>query len=311
MSAEGAETRKIPKKTIALFVLILIIVFGVNSLLFTIREDRQVVVTRFGKPVRVLRDAGLHYRLPFVEQLTFFDRRLLEYDSNPTEIITQDKKSLVVDNFSRWRIIDPLQFLRTVRNETGAQARLDDIIYSELRLELGRKDLIDIVAKERAQLMAKVTQESDKKARAYGIQIVDVRLKRADLPAENLKAIYGRMRAERQRIARQYRSEGKEQAEKIRAETNRERDVLLAEAYEKEQTIKGEGDAKSIDINAQAFGQDEEFYAFLKSLEVYEGSLKDKTTLVLPASSDFLRFLQGSVNKNMKKAEEKTENPSR
>ena len=310
MSAEEAGARKLPKKTIALFVLILILVFGVNSLLFTIREDRQVVVTRFGKPVRVLRDAGLHYRLPFVEQLTFFDRRLLEYDSNPTEIITQDKKSLVVDNFSRWRIIDPLQFLRTVRNETGAQARLDDIIYSELRLELGRKDLIDIVAKERAQLMAKVREESDKKARAYGIQIVDVRLKRADLPTENLKAIYGRMRAERQRIARQYRSEGKEQAQKIRAETNRERDVLLAEAYEKEQTIKGEGDAKSIDINAKAFGQDEEFYAFLKSLEVYEGSLKDKTTLVLPASSDFLRFLQGSVNKDAKKAEAKSEKKS-
>ncbi len=309
MSAEGGGV-KLPKKTIALFVLILIIVFGVNSLLFTVREDRQVVVTRFGKPVRVLRDAGLHYRLPFVEQLTFFDRRLLEYDSNPTEIITQDKKSLVVDNFSRWRIVDPLQFLRTVRNETGAQARLDDIIYSELRQELGRKDLIDIVAKDRAQLMAKVTKASDKKAREYGIEIVDVRLKRADLPTENLKAIYGRMQAERQRIARQYRSEGKEQAQKIRAETNRERDVLLAEAYEKEQITKGEGDAKSIDINAQAFGQDEEFYAFLKSLEVYEGSLKDKTTLVLPASSDFLRFLQGSKNRNANKSEAKPEKKS-
>ena len=301
MSAEGAI--KLPKKTIALFVLILILIFALNSFLFKVREDRQVVVTRFGKPVRVLRDAGLNYRVPFVEQLTYFDRRLLEYDSNPTEIITQDKKSLVVDNFSRWRIIDPLQFLRTVRNEPGAQARLDDIIYSELRLELGRKDLIDIVAKDRAQLMAKVTRESDKKAREYGIEIVDVRLKRADLPEENLKAIYGRMQAERQRIARQYRSEGKEQAQKIRAETNRERDVLLAEAYEKEQITKGEGDAKSIDINAQAFGQDQEFYAFLKSLEVYRSSLKDKTTLLLPAGSDFLRFLQGSKNRNLKKSE--------
>ncbi len=301
MSTEG--TVKLPKKTIVLFVVVALLVVASNALLFTVREDRQVVVTRFGKPVRVLRNAGLHYRLPFVEQLSFFDRRLLEYDSNPTEIITQDKKSLVVDNFSRWRIVDPLQFLRTVRSETGAQARLDDIIYSELRLELGRKDLIDIVAKDRAQLMAKVTRESDKKARQYGIQIVDVRLKRADLPGENLKAIYGRMQAERQRIARQYRSEGKEQAEKIRAETNRERDVLLAGAYEKEQVIKGEGDAKSIDINARAFGQDQEFYAFLKSLEVYHRSLKDKTTIVLPASSDFLRFLQGSKNENLKKSE--------
>ena len=301
MSAEGAI--KLPKKTIALLVLVLVLVFTLNSFFFKVREDRQVVVTRFGKPVRVLRDAGLNYRVPFVEQLTFFDRRLLEYDSNPTEIITQDKKSLVVDNFSRWRIIDPLQFLRTVRNETGAQARLDDIIYSELRQELGRKDLSDIVSKDRAQLMAKVTKASDEKAREYGIEIVDVRLKRADLPVENLKAIYGRMQAERQRIARQYRSEGKEQAQKIRAETNRERDVLLAEAYEKEQITKGEGDAKSIDLNAQAFGQDQEFYAFLKSLEVYRSSLKEKTTLLLPAGSDFLRFLQGSRNRNLKKSE--------
>ena len=301
MSAEG--TIKLPKKTIALLVLVLILIFALNSFFFKVREDRQVVVTRFGKPVRVLRDAGLNYRVPFVEQLTFFDRRLLEYDSNPTEIITQDKKSLVVDNFSRWRIIDPLQFLRTVRTEPGAQARLDDIIYSELRQELGRKDLSDIVSKDRAQLMAKVTKASDKKAREYGIEIVDVRLKRADLPVENLKAIYGRMQAERQRIARQYRSEGKEQAQKIRAETNRERDVLLAEAYEKEQITKGEGDAKSIDLNAQAFGQDQEFYAFLKSLEVYRSSLKDKTTLLLPADSDFLRFLQGSKNRNLKKSE--------
>ena len=301
MSAEGAI--KLPKKTIALLVLVLVLVFALNSFFFKVREDRQVVVTRFGKPVRVLRDAGLNYRVPFVEQLTYFDRRLLEYDSNPTEIITQDKKSLVVDNFSRWRIIDPLQFLRTVRNEIGAQARLDDIIYSELRQELGRKDLSDIVSKDRAQLMAKVTMASDNKAREYGIEIVDVRLKRADLPVENLKAIYGRMQAERQRIARQYRSEGKEQAQKIRAETNRERDVLLAEAYEQEQITKGEGDAKSIDLNAQAFGQDQEFYAFLKSLEVYRSSLKDKTTLLMPADSDFLRFLQGSKNRNLKKSE--------
>ncbi len=302
MSQEAAALQ-VPKKTIVLLVLVVLVFLGLNSFLFTIREDSQAVVTRFGKPVRVLRDAGLHYRVPFMEQLSFFDRRLLEYDSNPTEIITQDKKTLVVDNFSRWRIIDPLQFLRTVRNESGAQARLDDIIYSELRLELGRKDLIDIVAKERAELMARVTLASDQKAREYGIQIVDVRLKRADLPAENLKAIYGRMQAERERIARQYRSEGKEQAQKIRAETDRERDVLLAVAYEQEQTTKGEGDAKSIAINAQAFGRDEEFYAFWKSLEVYRSSLKDKTTLLLPGNSDFLRFLQGSRNSTPKKSE--------
>lgn len=282
----------LPKWLLAFIVLLVLGVIGVNMVFFTVREDQQVVVTRLGKPVRVIRTAGLSYRVPFVEQLTYFDRRLLEYDSNPTEIITQDKKTLVVDNFSRWRIIDPLQFLRTVRDEVGAQARLDDIIYSELRLELGRKDLIEIVAKERGPLMEKVTQEADRKAKEYGIQIVDVRLKRGDLPAENLKAIYGRMQAERERIATQYRSEGREEAQKIRAGTDRERDILLADAYEKEQKIMGEGDARSIDITARAFAQDAEFYTFLKSLEVYQKSFKDKTTILLPSDSNLLRFLQ-------------------
>ncbi|MEK6710833.1 MAG: protease modulator HflC [Nitrospinota bacterium] len=282
----------VPKSLAVVLVLAVLALLGANMVFFTVREDQQVVITRLGKPVRVSREAGLGYRVPFLEQLTYFDRRLLEYDSNPTEIITQDKKTLVVDNFSRWRIIEPLQFLQTVRDEVGAQPRLDDIIYSELRLELGRKDLIDIVAKERGELMEKVTKESDRKAREYGIQIVDVRLKRADLPPENLKAIYGRMQAERERIATQYRSEGREEAQKIRAGTDRERDILLAEAYEKEQRIMGEGDARSIEITAKSFGQDAEFYAFLKSLEVYQKSFKDKTTILLPADSELLRFLQ-------------------
>ena len=241
----------IPKKTIGLLVVAVLAVILINTVFFTVREDQQVVVTRLGKPVRTIRSAGLNYRTPFIEQLTFFDKRLLEYDSNPTEIITQDKKSLVVDNFSRWRIVDPLKFLRTVRDEVGAQARLDDIIYSELRLELGRKDLVDIVAHDRAELMNQVTKESNRKAVKYGIDIVDVRLKRADLPEQNLKAIFGRMQAERNRIARQYRSVGREKAQKIRAETDRERDILLAGAYEEEQKIKGEGDAKSIEITAE------------------------------------------------------------
>lgn len=283
-----------PKKSIGLLIFVVLTVFILNSVFFTVREDQQVVVTRFGKPVRIIRTAGLNFRTPFAEQLTYFDKRLLEYDSNPTEIITQDKKSLVVDNFSRWRIVDPLMFLRTVRDEIGAQARLDDIIYSELRLELGRKDLVDIVAHDRAELMDQVTKESNQKAAQYGIEIVDVRLKRADLPPENLKAIFGRMKAERNRIARQYRSEGREEAQKIRAETDRERDILLADAYEKEQNIKGTGDAKSIEITGRAFGQDPEFYSFNKSLEVYRSSLRQKTTILMQADSEFLRFLRTS-----------------
>ena len=287
----SAANSAISKKAIFLIALLVICFIGVNSVFFTVDEKEQLVITRFGKPIRQINTAGLKMKVPFVDQLTYFDKRLLAYDSNPTEIITQDKKTLVVDNFSRWKIIDPLKFLQTVRNETGAQARLDDIIYSELRLELGRKDLIKIVASERTELMDTVTKASDIKARKYGIQIIDVRLKRSELPSENLKSIYGRMRTERNRIARQYRSEGAEEAQKIRAQTDRERDILLAEAYEKEQIKKGIGDAKSIDLNAKAFSQDPDFYAFLKSIDVYKESLKDKTTIVLPPDSEFLRFL--------------------
>ncbi len=287
----------IPKKTIGLLVVIVIAGILLMSAFFTIREDQQAVVTRFGKPVRIIKSPGLQYRIPFIEEVSVFSTKLLEYDSSPTEIITQDKKTLKVDNFSRWRIADPLLFLQTVVNEIGAQSRIDDIIYSELRLELGRKILLDIVARERRTLMEQVTSESNRKAARYGIEIVDVRLKRADLPPENLKAIFGRMRAERERIARRYRSEGKEEAQKIRAETNRERDILLADAYEKEQEVKGEGDAQSIDIYAQAFGQDAEFYSFNKSLEVYRASLKEKTTLLLQSDSEFLQFLQSSKGK--------------
>ena len=290
----SAANSAISKKAIFLIALLVICFIGVNSVFFTVDEKEQLVITRFGKPIRQINTAGLKMKVPFVDQLTYFDKRLLAYDSNPTEIITQDKKTLVVDNFSRWKIIDPLKFLQTVRNETGAQARLDDIIYSELRLELGRKDLIKIVASERTELMDTVTKASDIKARKYGIQIIDVRLKRSELPSENLKSIYGRMRTERNRIARQYRSEGAEEAQKIRAQTDRERDILLAEAYEKEQIKKGIGDAKSIDLNAKAFSQDPDFYAFLKSIDVYKESLKDKTTIVLPPDSEFLRFLHGT-----------------
>ena len=290
----SAANSAISKKAIFLIALLVICFIGVNSVFFTVDEKEQLVITRFGKPIRQINTAGLKMKVPFVDQLTYFDKRLLAYDSNPTEIITQDKKTLVVDNFSRWKIIDPLKFLQTVRNETGAQARLDDIIYSELRLELGRKDLIKIVASERTELMDTVTKASDIKARKYGIQIIDVRLKRSELPSENLKSIYGRMRTERNRIARQYRSEGAEEAQKIRAQTDRERDILLAEAYEKEQIKKGIGDAKSFDLNAKAFSQDPDFYAFLKSIDVYKESLKDKTTIVLPPDSEFLKFLYGT-----------------
>lgn len=268
--------------------------FVLFSSLFTVSEIQQAVITQLGKPVRVVQSPGLHFKLPFFQQAIFFDNRLLDYDSAPTEVITEDKKALVVDNYSRWRITDPLLLLQTVRNENGAQARLDDIIYSELRVQLGLHTLIEIVASKRKEIFSKVTASSSEKAKEYGIEILDVRVKRADLPLENEKAVFGRMRAERQRIARQYRSEGKEEALKIRSKTDKLRTILLADAYKQEQTLRGNGDASAVTIYAEAFERDQDFYAFIRTLEAYKQSLKDKTTVILPPDSQFLRFLKES-----------------
>ncbi len=268
--------------------------FVLFSSLFTVSEIQQAVITQLGKPVRVVQSPGLHFKLPFFQQAIFFDNRLLDYDSAPTEVITEDKKALVVDNYSRWRIKDPLLMLQTVQNENGAQARLDDIIYSELRLELGLHSLIEIVASKRKEIFSKVTASSNEKAKEYGIEIIDVRVKRADLPPENEKAVFGRMRAERQRIARQYRSEGKEEALKIRSKTDKLRTILLADAYQQEQILRGNGDASAVTIYAEAFERDQEFYAFIRTLEAYKQSLKNNTTVILPPDSQFLRFLKES-----------------
>ena len=266
--------------------------FIIFSSLFTVSEIQQAVVTQLGRPVRVVKSPGLHFKLPFLQQVMFFDNRLLDYDSAPTEVVTKDKKALVVDNYSRWRIKDPLLMLQTVQDENGAQARLDDIIYSELRLELGLHTLIEIVASKRKEIFSKVTASSNEKAKEYGIEIIDVRVKRADLPPENEKAVYGRMRAERQRIARQYRSEGAEEALKIRSKTDKLRTILLADAYQQEQILRGNGDASAVTIYAEAYERDQEFYAFTRTLEAYKQSLKNNTTVILPPDSQFLRYIK-------------------
>lgn len=253
---------------------------------------QQAVITQFGRPVREITEPGLHFKLPNPFQTAvMFDRRLLEYDAEPTVIITQDKKTLVVDNYARWRIVEPVRFLQTVRDIPGAQARLDDIIYSELRVELGRYDLSTIVSSGRSSITDNVTQAADRKTREYGIQVVDVRIKKADLPEENEQAVFERMRTERERQAKQYRAEGEERAAAIRAEADRQREVLLAEAYRQAQIIRGEGDAEAARIYAQAFSEDPEFYAFVRSLETYQATLASESVVVMDTGSDFLRYL--------------------
>lgn len=279
------------KKGTLLIVLIVAILFLANLSLFIVDETKQAIVLQFGKPIRVIKDPGLNWKLPFVQNVVFFEDRLLVYDAAPTEIITKDKKTLIVDNYARWKIIDPLKFLQTVRDLNGAQARLDDIIYSELRVDLGLFDMSDIVSERREGIMKRVTEISNEKASIYGIAIVDVRIKRVDLPPENEKFIFDRMRAERERIAKQYRAEGQEESAKIIAETEREKTVILAEAYKSAQILKGEGEAESVKIYAESFNQDPEFYKFYRTLEAYTKTFKDKTTVLLSTDNEFLKYL--------------------
>ena len=265
-----------------------------SSSVFTVHMTQNAVVLELSKPKEIITEPGLYFKLPFIQKVRYFSKQLLDNDSNPTEVITKDKKNLLVDNFTMFRIVDPLKFLETVRGERSARARLDDIVYSELRVEIGTHDLHDVVTETRNAIMAKVTKESNIKAAEYGIEVVEVRIKRADLPPEVANSIFNRMRTERERIAMEYRSEGKEEATKIRAETDKEKTILVAQAYKQEQIVRGEGDAQATKIYADAYSKDQKFYTFMRSMEAYKKSLKTDTTLLMSEDSDFLGFLNKS-----------------
>jgi membrane protease subunit HflC len=280
------------KKGTILVVILFIIAIAVSQALFIVDQTQQAIVIMMGKPMKGTYGPGLHFKLPLVQQVVYFEKRILLYDAAPTEILTKDKKNLVVDNYTKWKIVNPLKFYTTVKNVRGAQARLDDIVYAHLRVELGQHNLSDIVSKSRSEIMATVTDKSVKRAQDYGIAVIDVRIKRADLPEQNEKHVFDRMRAERERQAKQYRSEGEEESKKITAKADMERTIILAKAYKEAEQTKGEGDAKSIKIYADAYQKDFKFFEFVKSLEAYRKSLKSDTTLVLTPDSEFLKYLK-------------------
>lgn len=279
-----------------LIVLLAAIVVGINMTLFTVDETEQVIITQMGKYIKTIDEAGLHFKIPLLQTVHYFDKRYLEYDAAPSEILTLDKKNLVVDNYTRFKIVDPLKFYQTVRDVVGAQARLDDIIYSELREELARHNFSEIIDIHREGIMDTVAKRSDEKASEYGIKIIDARIKRADLPKEVEASVYARMSAERERIAKKYRSEGNEEAAKIRAETDKQKVFILAEVYRKAEETKGEGDAEAIKIYAEAFEKNPEFYGFLRTLEAYKKFIREGTTVVLESNSELFRYL-GSPKK--------------
>ena len=270
---------------------ILIAIVGLSTV-FTVDETRQVVILQFGEPVRIIKTPGLYFKLPAPLQVAQrFDDRLLEYDVAPEEILSKDKKSLIVDNYVRWRIVDPLLFLQTVQTEPIAKTRIDDIVYSELRRELGTHNMSEIITESREIIMEKVTRQSAIATKPYGIEVVDVRLKRVDLPQNNEQSIYRRMQAERIRQANKFRSEGEEESQKIKASTDKDKTIILANAYKEAEEVKGEGEAKAVDIYARAFSKDPDFYEFYRTLETYKIILDKKTTLVLPTNSKLFDIL--------------------
>tara|TARA_B100000767_G_C19777853_1_gene543781 strand:- start:6776 stop:7624 length:849 start_codon:yes stop_codon:yes gene_type:complete len=269
----------------------LLVLFAFSTIII-VDETEQIVILQFGKPIRTITEPGLNWKFPAPFQTSdTFEKRLLEYDVPPEEILSRDKKSLIIDNYVRWKITDPLLFLKTVKAVPTAKTRLDDIVYSELRQELGNHDMVEIITENRELIMNKVTIASNEETSKFGIEIVDVRIRRVDLPQENEASIYARMEAERKRQANKFRSEGEEEAQKIRAATDRDKTVLLAEAYKQAQKIRGQGEAVALDIYATAFSKDPSFYEFQKTLETYEKIIDQKTTLVLPADSKLFKTL--------------------
>lgn len=275
---------------VLLFVLAVVLFIGWSAI-FVVDETELAIVTQFGEYKRSIEQPGLYYKTPFTQTVLRVERRIVGSDTPPAEYLTLDKKRLVTDPITRWRIVDPLKFFKTVRDEAGAKARLDDIINSELRRELASHDFGQIVGKERDTSMQKVAANARAKTREFGIEIVDVRIKRADLPKEVQESVFQRMRAERDRVAKQYRSEGEEEAAKMRADTDKEKTIILAKAYELAETRRGEGDADGVRIYADAYNKNPEFYAFVRSLAAYEKAMGEETSLVLSTGSDLFKYL--------------------
>ncbi|MDX8377329.1 MAG: protease modulator HflC [Mariprofundales bacterium] len=275
-----------------------IIAFLLSLTAFVVDERQQAMVLKFGKPQKVIQDTGLHFKLPW-ENVKLFDSRLLVSDSAPNEVITKDKKSIIVDNYTRWRILDPLLVYQNARDEDGIAMRMEDVVRGKVRELLGQHTLAEIVSggeqeNLRVKLMQSIQKRANEAVKEFGIEVVDVRIKRAELPQENSEAVFQRMKAERQRKAKEYRSEGEEVAREIRAEADKERKTLVAEADKKAEIIHGSADAEAIKIYLSAHTQDPEFYAFMRSLEAYRNSVGENTRIILSPDSEFFSFFNQS-----------------
>jgi membrane protease subunit HflC len=271
------------------------------SSFYTVHQVQQALVLQFGEPVRVVKEPGLKFKTPFIQDVTYLDKRILDLDAPPEEIIASDQKRLVVDAFARFKIVDPLLFFQTVGNETVARSRMGALINSNIRQVLGSEAFSTVLSGERDALMQRISDLVNEEAKDFGIFIVDVKIKRADLPQANSQAIYRRMQTERLREAAEFRAQGAESAQRIRSRADREKTVLIAEAQKQSEILRGEGDSKAVKIFADAFGKDPDFFAFYRSMQAYSKALGgDDTTMVLTPDSEFFRYF-GNIDGKLKK----------
>jgi modulator of FtsH protease HflC len=271
-------------------VVVLIILY---MMFFTVQQTEIALVLQLGKPVRVVDHPGLQVKWPLVQNVVIYDRRILDFEPPAEEVIASDQKRLIVDTYGRFKIIDPLLFYQSVGTELAADQRLGSIISASLRRVIGNVDLQAVISSQRANIMKQIRDEVNAQTKGFGIDVVDVRLRRADLPEENAEAIFARMKAERQREAAQYRAQGAQQAQQIRADADRQRIEIIADAQRQAQILRGEGDAQSITIYADAYGKDPNFFSFYRSLQAYRDGLTGQgTTLVVSPDSDFFKYFE-------------------
>ncbi len=267
----------------------------VNSV-YIVRQTEQAIVLQFGNPVRVVKDAGLKFKIPFIQNVVFYDNRLLNLDPPAQEVVLNDKKRLDVDSFTRYRIVDPLRFYKTVRTEAQARSKLEEIVNSSLRKILGRVTLPQLLSQKRTQIMTDISSAVKVDAEQIGVSVADVRIRRADLPVEVLQAINARMKAERERDAKEFRATGQQEAQKIRAAAEKEKTVIIAEAEKKAQIIRGQGDREAISIWNNAAGVDPKFFAYYRSLEAYKKALNGSdTSMVLAPESEFFEYFGKTI----------------
>jgi membrane protease subunit HflC len=288
------------KRKILMIVIAILVIAASGLIFFQVDEREYVVVTQFGDPIKAIKKAGLNWKWPDpIQSVNRYDDRLMTYEMGETEYLTEDKKNVMVDSYVIWKVDDPIKYMKTVKSRTGAETRLADIMSSEVGIGVGKYDLSSLISTgpERikfSQMMVEVKGEVARKATDYGIEVSDVKVTLLNFPERNKLSVFRRMKAERERIAKGYRSEGTEKALKIRADADKQRQIILSEAYERAQKIRGEGEAIAIKTYAEAYERDIKFYELVRTLESYEKFIDGKTTVVLTADSELLKFINTS-----------------